>query len=252
MSQPQGVFFGTIKVKPPTGLQLNHRPVGQFQISSVSDDEVEARFTAEDAETLFRGEAFLDELRVLAWDLAWEKQVVVEFEPDQGKRVAEDVVGRQLITMDIQETAYFNQGNPRAGIKSFTNFDLLQRIRDRIVSVHIANGDPAKARKLMADAAILIAVEHFIKGVVNRQYALAEFYSLAETVENQLGGRHQLTQLMTKAKLDKITSLANQDRYDQRHGPKNPANIVPLPPNAIEEAAAVAREIVLKYAAKIV
>lgn len=247
-----GVFSGTINVIPPTQLALAARAVGSFEVTSANANTVEAKSAHPGAEKNFRSDKFLADLEKLSWDLVWEKQVAVEFQPDMGKRTATDDQGRQLITMDFQETADMNAGNPKAGLKSFTNFDLLQRIRDHIVHTHVGGGDASKVTKLMANAAVLLAVEHFIKGVVNRNYALAEFYSVAETVENQIGGRHALTALMTKAKLDKITAFANQPQLDQRHAPANPAAVVPLPPNVIPEAAVVARDIIVEYAKKVV
>jgi len=252
MTSEPGHFSGAVLVLPATNLHLVARPVGDFELTSVNPGQLRADSNHPEATKLFRSDGFFKALERLAWDLVWENQVAVQFEPSEGKRTVIDEFGRQKITFEFQETMYSNLGNPRAGLKVYANFDLLQQIRDYLIGAHLAGGDSAKFAKLQGNAAILLAMEHFIKGVVNRAYALAEFYSVVESVENQIGGRHKIVQLMTKQKIDKITRFANDAQLDQRHPPHDPATMAALPPNAVEEAGIVAKEIINEFVKGIV
>lgn len=254
MSDTIGVFTCVIHVVPPTPLNLSTRPVDQFALNSIDASNIEASSTHPDAEKQFRSDRFLEGLERLSWDLVWESQVAVQFAVEgSGKRVAVDDRGRQVLTFDIEDRIDFNPGDRKAGIETFGNFGLLQNIRDYLIQRHLAGGDQAKTAKLMGDGATLLAMEHFIKGVVSRSYAFAEFYSVMETIAHQTpGGRKALEVKMTKSTIDKITKFANEGQLDQRHAPKDPGNVLPLPPNAIEDAAMVAKDIILAYTNTIV
>lgn len=253
MSANPSVFTATVRVEPPTALNLNGRPLWEFTLTSVANDTLEAKSTHPDAEKLLQDERMLDELRHLAWDLLWEKMVAVEFEPSlTGKRVQLDASGRQLIAMGFESRMLSDPPNPRAGLKNNANFDLLQRIRDHVISVHLAGGDASRTTKLMANAAVLLAVEHFIKGVVNSAYSMVEYYLVAETIWNQLGGRHKLDAIHGKAVVDKITRHANEGQLDQRHAPKNLGAVAPVPANVVADAATVAKGVIIDFAKRVI
>lgn len=253
MTPTPSVFTTSIRVEPPTALSLQSRPLWEFTLTSVADATVEAKSTHPDAETLLRDGRILSELEQLSWDLLWEKLVVVEFEPSQyGKRIRIDELGRQLIDASVGDTVLFNPPNPRAGLRDNAAINLLQRIRDRVITAHLAGGDAAKAVKLMGDAAVLLAVEHFVKGLVNGAYSLVEFYLVVETIKNQIGGRNAIQAVHGKTEISKITKYANDGQLDQRHAPKNPSAIAPLPPNIVNEAAVVAKAIIVDYAKKVI
>lgn len=225
----------------------------EFTLTSVADATLEAKSTHPDAEKLLQDPRMLSELEQVSWDLLWEQLVVVEFEPSQyGKRIQTDELGRQLIGIGVGDTFVSNPPNPRAGLKDNAGIDLLQRIRDRIITAHLAGGDAAKAAKLMQDAAVLLAVEHFVKGLVNGAYSLVEFYLVVETVENQIGGRNAIQGIHGKAEIAKITKYANDGQHDQRHAPKSPSTAAPLPLNVVSDAALVARAIIVDYAKKVI
>jgi hypothetical protein len=253
MTDVTGRFVSQIRVLPQTALGFNSRSVGHFRLTSIDDSSVEVSSAEPDASQAFGSSAFLKQLEQLAWDLVWERQVAVQFEPALGgSRTVIDDLGRQQIETNLEDRVYFNPENPRAGLESYTNFDLLQRIRDHLIQDHLSGGDSSRLAKLNGNGAVLLAVEHFIKGVVNQPYAMAEFYSVVETIENQIGGRNALNKRMGKAVVDKIVHIANNGEHDQRHPPTDPAKMTPLPPNAISEAAGVARAIIVEYAKGIV
>jgi hypothetical protein len=249
MTDDNGTFVSRIVVLPPTPLGLSSRLVGEFVLSSINDASLDARSPHTDAALLFQSHAFHEQLERLAWDLVWERQVAVEFQPELGgTRTVTDGQGRSLMTINLEDRILFNPENPRSGLARFTRFDLLQRIRDYLIEAQLSGGDASKNAKLKGNAAVLLAVEHFVKGVVHQAYAMAEFYSVVETVENQIGGRNALNKRMGKSVVDKIVRLANRDEHDQRHPPLDPASVTPLPSNAISEAAAVAKAVIEEFA----
>lgn len=253
MTLTPSVFITSIRVDPPTALRLQARPVWEFTLTSVADATLEATSTHPDAEKKLQDPRMLSELEQLSWDLLWEQLVVVEFEPSQyGKRIQTDEHGRQLIDIGVGDTLVSNPPNPRAGLRDNAAIDLLQRIRDRTITAHLAGGDTAKAVKLMRDAAVLLAVEHFVKGLVNGVYSLVEFYLVVETIENQIGGRNAIQAVHGKTEIAKITKYANDEQHDQRHAPKNPSTVAPLPPNVVNDAALVAKVIIVDYAKKVI
>lgn len=253
MTNGVGKYVSRITVLPPTALNLSSRLVGEFQFTSLDNSSIEASSTHPDAAQLFQSDAFFEQLDRLSWDLVWEQQVAVEFAPALGGRhTVIDEQGLQTITMGVEDRMVSNPENPRYGLMSHKDFDLLQRVRDHLIQDHISGGDPNNLVKLNGNAAVILAVEHFIKGVINQHYAMAEFYLVAETIWKQVGGRHSLDKLITKANVDKITQFANDGELDQRHAPKNPANLKPLPPNVVKDAAAVARDIIVEFAKGIV
>ena len=225
----------------------------EFTLTSIADATLEAKSTHSDAEKLLQDSRMLSELEQLSWSLLWEKLVVVEFEPSQyGNRIRIDELGRQLIDAGVGDTIMSNPPNPKAGLRDNATIDLLQRIRDHVISAHLAGGDAGRTAKLMTNAAVLLAVEHFIKGVVNSAYSMVEYYLVAETIWNQVGSRHKLDAIHGKAVIDKITRYANEGQGDQRHAPKNPGAVVLLPPNVVNEAATVAKNIIIDYAKKVI
>ncbi|WP_254511395.1 hypothetical protein [Anatilimnocola floriformis] len=254
MTHAVGKFVSQIQVLPHTALGLVSRTVGQFSLTSIDDATVEASSSEASALQEFRSSVFMEKLEQLAWDLVWEQQVAVLFEPALGgNRTLVNEQGQQVVEIHLEDRIEFNPENPRVGLEPYTHFDLLQQIRDHVIKSHLATGNALQATKLQGNAAILLAVEHFVKGVVNRQYALAEFYSVYETIAHQwAGGKAALKAHMTPSKLEKITKIANDGQLDLRHPPKDPTAVAALPPNAIEDAAVVAKEIIVEYAKGIV
>jgi hypothetical protein len=182
--------------------------------------------------------------------MIWERLVAVQLEPGMSRSTKLGDDGTQLVSMHIHETIDAGCGNPKYGVAASSQFGLLQTIRDRIILVHLGGGDPTRARALMQDATLLLALEHFVKGIVNSVYALAEFYSLVETIENRLGSRRKLeSQLgLTKKDVDKITYLANQTELDQRHAPKDAGAVIPVDEKDVRAAAEMAHTITVQYA----
>lgn len=254
MNNQAGLCTVSIRVNPSTPLNLSSRTVGTFQLNSINADIVEATTTHPDAERDFRSQPFLGELERLAWDLVWEQLVAVQFElPGDSQRVTKDQQWREIININMEQRIDFNPGNRKSGLDPSGHFDLLQRIRDHVIKHHVAGNDQPKTAKLMGDAPTILAIEHFVKGVVNRQYAFVEFYSVLEIIAHQTaGGRKALESKMTKATIDKIAKYANDAQLDQRHGPKDPQNVQPLPPNAIEDAANVAKTLIIDYTGTVV
>jgi hypothetical protein len=244
---PSGVFRGSIIVHPTVDLKLERRTIGGFEVSSSTSKRLTAESLGPDAWSRFLSKEFLAALELLAWDMVWERQVAVEFEPDSGCQGEMEIGGQQVQMMYIHDTIS-PSGNPRSGTKSFDGFDLLQRIRDHIIQHHIASGSDGKSS---SNATLLLAVEHFVKGVVRREYAMAEFYLVVETVENWVGGRHELFRLIPKTEVDKITSFANQPQHDQRHAPKDASSVVPLSPTAVPDAALVAKNLIIEFSKQI-
>jgi len=254
MQQNDGTFEGSLKVSPATDLKFQARQMGQFLLTSTSPEHIAVVSNHSGAEASFKSASFLEDLERLSWDLIWEQQVTVQFELNENTTTTKiDAQGRQEIHFGMQDRMMSNLPGPIAGTRTFTNLDLLQRIRDHIVSKHVATVNPTKSAALQGNAAILVAVEHFIKGIVNRPYALAEFYSVYETIAHQwAGGKAALKAHLTPSKLERITKVANDGQLDLRHPPRNPSAIAPLPPGAVEDAAVVAKEIIVEYARGIV
>lgn len=246
---PTGAYSGSIIIHPHADLQLAPRQLGEFTVHSTSPRLLEATSSHVDAPNLFHSQ-LPQHLEVLSWDMVWERLVAVQFEPSGGRRDEVGPEGQQIVTMYMHDTISTSGGNPKHGILDSSNFGLLQTIRDRIIAKHLANEDAARNVKLMGDAPLLIAVEHLVKGVVHSQYALAEYYSVVETIENRLGNRKALATSLGLAKtdLDLITRFANEPQYDQRHAPQDAANVAAVPALTIRSAAEMARTIVSKYA----
>jgi hypothetical protein len=242
MDDGDNPFHGSIIIHPSLELSFKPRQVGAFLIEPGGPGRLKAWSTDPDAWKLFLSPDFRGALEVLAWDLVWEAQVAVEFEPDSASR------GNHLyLHSTIAAT-----GNPKAGLRASSNFDLLQRIRDHLIKKHLAADDHGRSSRLSSDAAVLIALEHYVRGIITTRYTLTALYSVVETIENRLGGRHELFKVIPKSRVDKITSVANQPQYDQRHAPKDPDNVQPLPSHALVEAAIVAKDIITEYAKKVV
>jgi len=248
---PPGVFCGTIVVHPDADLQLAPRIVDGFEIQSSGIGRLSATTSKPDAWNSFIGKHFLQSLEMLSWDVLWECLIAVQFEPGSATQGESHHRGRKIVMVHAHDTISSSDGNPRAGIVPHENFGLLQRIRDYIVSRHLAAGNRQRNSALTGDATLLLAIEHFLKGVVLNQYALAEFYSVVETIENRLGGRRALLQSISKAELDKITSYANQPQFNQRHAPIDATAVSPLPQGAVRDAASVAKTLIVSYATQI-
>ncbi len=205
MSDSNSVFRGTIIVKPAVDLQFGTRAVGDFSVRPNGPGRLVAEAEHEDAHDRFTGRAFLAALEILAWDLLWESGVATEFEPGCGSRSNVLRDGQMLQMMYVHDTISAGGGNPKAGLRSFENFDLLQRIRDHLIDVHLAQKDPTRLAMLSSRAEVLLAVERYVRALLAPSHAMANLYSLVETIENQYGGRHALIQLVPKKELDKIT-----------------------------------------------
>lgn len=246
---PTGQYRGSVIIHPENDLQLAPRQLGEFTVQSESAQRLEATSAHVDAPNLFHSE-LPKHLEELSWDMVWERLVAVQFEPSGGRRDEVGPEGQQVVTMYMHDTISASDGNPKYGIHDSSDFGLLQTIRDRIIAKHLANEDGARTETLMGNATLLIAVEHLVKGVVHSRYALAEFYSVVETVENRLGNRKALTSTLglAKADLNLITRFANEPQYDQRHAPRDAAIIAAIPEATLHSAAEMARTIVSKYA----
>jgi hypothetical protein len=249
-SASHDLFEGTLIVHPPADLSFAPRKVGDFVVAPRNRTSLTATSTIVDAANVFQ-QGIQNELKELSIDLIWECCVAVEFEPAGGRRarLAED--GTQLIEMFLHETIDASGGNPKYGIPSGLNLNLLPDIRDRIITKHLALDQPQCVAKLMSDAALLIAVEHFAKGVVNKLYALPEFYLVLETIENSMGDRRKLIKDLgfSKAEIDTIAYTANEGQRNHRHAPIDATNIKATSDAEINSAAHSAREIIKRYAA---
>lgn len=189
-------------------------------------------------------------LEHLSWDMIWRRHVAVEFQIND-VRGSVEVGGIKHVCVGFEEVLCMGPGSGRkVGAKAYEGFDLLSRIRDYVIRKHLARADPTRESILKTKAELLLAVEHYVKGVMTPPYALAEFYSVLECIEARLGGRKQLSQTLqiAKADLDKIAYVANHPEFDQRHAPDDAGQLAPLPPDAIPNAASVAATIIEKYA----
>ena len=253
MPEGAGTFEGTVNVYPQLKIPITNRCIGTFQLDSVNATELRVSSKHPNAEELFHGDEFLQGLEHLSWDLIWERQAAIEFELIENTTTTTiGTDGCQLIEYKNVDRLLKKQENRTTSVRQFTNFDLLQRIRDHLISSHLITVSTDRGDGFLNDAALLLAVEHYIKGIIIERHALAEFYSVVETIENQVGGRSILYKWMTKSKINKITQVANTKEYDQRHAPRDPSLMKPLPTNAIVEAALVAKGIIVEFAKRCV
>lgn len=251
MTVPQptsGEFRGTLLVHPPTNLNIDGRSVGGFVLHESTDGNLSAASSIEGASQIFQS-GLANELRLLSIDLIWERCIAVEFEPSGGQRVSIQDDGTQLVHIHVHETINATDGNPRHGVTPNINLGLLPEIRDRIINHHLASGDSGVCGQLMGDAALLLSIEHFVKGVVNRLYSLPEFYLVLESVSNHFGSRRELEKALgfKKSELDPIARVANDDQKDSRHAPKDASTTTPVTDMEIADAARVANEIIDRY-----
>jgi hypothetical protein len=253
MSTPlPGVFRGSIKIHPVVDLKLDPRNINGFEVKSEGVGYLAAQLKARDAWQQFLSQDFIDALEELSWDVLWELLVAVQFEPSTGVQGEPEHDGQKMVMMFVHETVSGDGGNLKVGVQPFQGFDLLQRIRDHAITEYLAAGNVDRAASLSRDATLLLSLEHFFKGLLSPQYALAEFYSVVETIENRIGGRREIYKLIPRAEIDKITSTANKPQLDQRHAPLDATMIYPLPVNAISDAASVAKRLIIEYSKRVV
>jgi hypothetical protein len=128
----------------------------------------------------------------------------------------------------------------------------IPRVRDDIIIHEFAKNSSDRAEVLMADAALLHALEDFIRAVLYPDTMLASLYKSIEIIQKRLGGRTNFSQIgLTKAFVDYVMKRANREVADERRAPANPTSIKPIDVKEKRGCLERTREVIVKYAASI-
>jgi hypothetical protein len=124
--------------------------------------------------------------------------------------------------------------------------------RDKIIEAELAASDAPRTAKLLADPALVRAVEYFIRAVLYPHYLMANAYEAIEVIQKKLGSRQAFTSIgLSKGYVDYVMRPASQSQYDERHAPDTSVPVLIVSDAEKQESLRRVREVISRYAASL-
>lgn len=223
-----------------------------MQVGGVSFVQVEPNvLRATPAAPLPDGPTFVTQVRSAFFPLAartvFQRLVALSFHLDKGETVSGDFIA--IGRFDIK------LGDPRTAIglapvvEQPTDTFLA---RDKIIEAELAASDAPRTAKLLADPALVRAVEYFIRAVLYPHYLMANAYEAIEVIQKKLGSRQAFTSIgLSKGYVDYVMRPASQSQYDERHAPDTSVPVLIVSDAEKQESLRRVREVISRYAASL-